>query len=304
MTIMDFVGNTPLITLANLSRQFAGVTIAAKAEFLNPSGSVKDRAAAAMIQAGIEQGQLTHGKTIIDATSGNTGIAYAMLGAALGYRVTLYMPANTSRERKRIIAYYGARIVETDPQEGADGAYLAVRQVVAGSPDHYFYPDQYNNPANPLAHFNHTGREIWQQSAQKVTHFIASQGTSGTFTGTARRLKQENSQIKTLAIQPTSPFHGIEGIKHMASSIKPGILDESLQDGVLTIATEEAYEMTRYLACHEGLFVGISAGANVAAAVKLASDLAPGSLLVTILCDNGSRYLSDPFWEGNNDYSI
>ncbi|CNE05271.1 PLP-dependent cysteine synthase family protein [Yersinia kristensenii] len=296
MRIIDMVGNTPLITLSYFPEEFPGVSILAKAEFMNPSGSVKDRAAKAMILDGIARGKLTAGKTIIDATSGNTGIAYAMLGAALGYDVVLFMPQNTSAERKNTIRHYGAKIVETDPLEGSDGAYLAVREQVESAPERYFYPDQYNNTVNPETHFATTGWEIWQQSQQRVTHFIASMGTSGSFVGSARRLKQENPQIKTLSVQPASPLHGIEGTKHMASSIKPGILDETLQDGVVTVTTEEAYASTRNLAKHEGLFVGISSGANVAAAVKLARTLPAGSVIVTLLCDTGSRYLTDPFW--------
>jgi cysteine synthase B len=296
--ILELIGNTPLLELniEKLAPEIKGVTLFAKAEFLNPSGSVKDRAARAMLLDGIESGELAPGKTIIDATSGNTGIAYAMLGAAFGYPVTLYMPANTSAERKRIVRCYGAEIVETDPLESTDGAYYAVRDAVALNPGKYFYPDQYNNEANPLAHYNGTGREIWEQTGGRVTHFITGMGTSGTFTGTSRRLKAENAAIKTIAVQPESPFHGIEGTKHMGSTVKPGILDEGLQDGVVTVTTEESYDMTRRLARENGVFVGISSGANVAAAIKLARDVQPGSVVVTILCDGGSRYLSDAFW--------
>ncbi|GHU87117.1 cysteine synthase [Clostridia bacterium] len=296
--ILDLVGNTPLITLGALSEIPRGVTLLAKAEFFNPSGSVKDRAAKAMFLDGTERGALSKGKTIIDATSGNTGIAYAMIGAACGYPVTLYLPKNTSPERKRIIRTYGAEIVETNPLESTDGAYGAVREAVAASPGRYFYPDQYNNPANPLAHYNGTGLEIWEQSERKVTHFITGMGTSGTFTGVSRRLKHENPNVKTIAVQPASPLHGIEGTKHMASTMKPGIMDESLQDGVVTVSTEEAYATARRLAREEGLFVGISSGANVAAAVKLAKTLEAGAVVVTVLCDGGSRYISDAFWEG------
>jgi cysteine synthase B len=220
-----------------------------------------------------------------------------MFGAALGYPVRIYLPQNTSRERKLIIRNFGAEIVETDPLESSDGAYFAVREVVGADPDRYFYPDQYNNAANPAAHYNGTGAEIWNQTGGSVTHFITGLGTSGTFVGTSRRLKAENSGIKTIAVQPESPFHGIEGTKHMASTEKPGILDESLQDGVITVSTEEAYAMTRRLALEEGLSVGISSGANVASAIKLSKTLPQGSVVVTILCDSGSRYLSDSFWE-------
>lgn len=296
MSVLDLVGNTPLIPLTLFAEEIPGISLLAKAEFINPSGSVKDRAAKAMILDGIATGKLIQGKTIIDATSGNTGIAYAMIGAALGYDVELYMPANTSIERKCIIHHYGAAIVETDPLEGSDGAYLAVKARVEAEPERYFYPDQYNNRVNPQIHFNTTGLEIWQQSERRVTHFIASQGTSGSFVGSARRLKQENPAIRTLAVQPASPLHGIEGTKHMASSIKPGILDESLQDGVVTVTTEEAYAMTRRLAKRAGLFVGVSSGANVAAALKLARTLPAGAVVTTLLCDTGARYLADPFW--------
>ena len=301
MNLLEMVGNTPLITLPYFNAELSGVTLLAKAEFMNPSGSVKDRAAKAMVLDGIKRGLLTPDKTIIDATSGNTGIAYAMIGAALGYKVRLYMPQNTSEERKRIIRHYGATIIETDPLEGSDGAYLEVKAQVAADQDSYFYPDQYNNPVNPDIHFATTGKEIWDQTRQQITHFIASMGTSGSFVGSARRLKQENQQVKTLAVQPASPFHGIEGTKHMASSIKPGILDKSLFDGIITVTTEEAYATTRKLARHDGIFVGISSGANVAAAAKLARTLPAGSVVVTLLCDGGSRYLTDSFWNETDD---
>ena len=301
MNILATVGNTPLITLSSFSEDSPGVELLGKAEFMNPSGSVKDRAAKAMVLDGIARGALTQGKTIIDATSGNTGIAYAMIGAVLGYAVVLYMPENTSEERKRIIRHYGATIVETDPQEGSDGAYLRVNAQVASAPERYFYPDQYNNPVNPGIHFATTGNEIWQQTQQRITHFIASVGTSGSFVGSARRLKLENPRIRTLMVQPASPLHGIEGTKHMASSIRPGILDDTLQDGIITVTTEEAYAATRRLARREGIFVGISSGANVAAAAKLARTLPAGSVLVTLLCDTGSRYLADPFWNEKDD---
>ncbi|MDR0852793.1 MAG: cysteine synthase family protein [Clostridiales Family XIII bacterium] len=304
MKILDLVGNTPIVELPSISAPFEGVRIFAKAEFTNPSGSIKDRAAKAMILDGIERGELTKEKVIIDATSGNTGIAYAMIGAALGYKVELYMPANTSLERKGMIRHFGATIVETDPLQSSDGAFLAVQKAVKENPDKYFYPDQYNNPANPAAHYNGTGLEIWEQTAHRVTHFVSVMGTSGTFTGTARRLKDENPNIKTLAIQPSSPFHGIEGTKHMGASIKPGILDESLYDDTVIVDTEEAYDLTRRLALKEGIFVGISAGANVAAALKIAADAPKGSVIVTVLCDSGSRYTADDFWEPEHQEDI
>jgi cysteine synthase B len=295
------VGGTPLVELRNIAQGLqppnGGARLFAKAEFMNPSGSVKDRAVRAMLLDGIARGLLTREKTIIDATSGNSGIAYAMFGASLGYRVKLFMPSNSSPERKRIITSYGAEIVPTDPLEGADGAFLAVRDAVARDARQYYYADQYNNPANPEAHYSGTGGEIWKQSAGSVTHFISGMGTSGTFMGVSRRLKTENPAIRTVAVQPASPLHGIEGTKHMASALKPGILDESIEDGVIAVTTEEAYAMTRRLAREEGLFVGISSGANVAAALRLAETLDRNAVLVTILCDNGSRYMSDSFWE-------
>ncbi|MEC5341231.1 PLP-dependent cysteine synthase family protein [Brenneria populi] len=297
MNILDLVGNTPLLALNYLSAATSDVAILGKAEFMNPSGSVKDRAAKAMVLDGIARGKLTREKTLVDATSGNTGIAYAMLGAALNYKVKLFMPQNTSAERKRIIRSYGAEIVETDALEGSDGAYLAAKALAASDEDAYFYPDQYNNDLNPQIHYATTGEEIWRQSDRRITHFVSSVGTSGSFVGCARRLKQENAAIKTLMVQPASPFHGIEGTKHMASSIKPGILDESLQDGVITVTTEEAYAVSRLLARREGVFVGISSGANVAAAQRLAATLPAGSVIVTLLCDTGSRYVSDTFWD-------
>lgn len=301
MNFLETIGNTPLIKLPSFAEELPGITLLAKAEFMNPSGSVKDRAAKAMVLDGIAKGLLTPGKIIIDATSGNTGIAYAMIGAALGYPVQLYMPQNTSEERKRIIRHYGATIVETDPLEGSDGAYLEVKARVAAEPDLYFYPDQYNNPVNPDSHFATTGKEIWDQTRQQITHFVASMGTSGSFVGSARRLKHENPAIKTIAVQPASPLHGIEGTKHMSSSIKPGILDETLFDAIIPVTTEEACAATRRLARRDGIFVGVSSGANVAAAARLARTLPAGSVVVTLLCDVGSRYLTDSFWDVTDD---
>jgi cysteine synthase B len=299
MYILDSIGNTPLLELGRIAAAAPGVRLLAKAEFCNPSGSVKDRAARAMILDGVRSGALSAGKQIIDATSGNTGIAYAMIGAALGFGVRLYMPRNASAERKKIMRAYGAEIVETAPTEGSDGAFLAVRAAVTENPESFFYPDQFNNAANPGTHFKTTGAEIWEQTERKVTHFITGMGTAGTFVGVSRRLKAENPAIRTIAVQPDTPFHGIEGTKHMGSTIRPGILDESLQDGVATVATEAAYAMTRRLAREEGVFVGVSSGGNVAAALALAKTLPAGSVVVTVLCDSGSRYISDVFWDGS-----
>jgi cysteine synthase B len=296
--ILDTVGNTPLIALKNITRSVSGVQVLAKAEYFNPSGSVKDRAAKAMLLDGIKSGSLTKDKIIIDATSGNTGIAYAMFGAAMGYRVTLCMPANASFERKKILRAYGAEIIDTDPLESSDGAYLAVKKLVAENPEKYFYPDQYNNENNWKAHFETTGVEILEQTGNKITHFVAGAGTSGSFMGTTKRLKSHNSGIKAIFMQPDSPFHGLEGMKHMETTIKPGFFDESIIDGRIEIGTEEAYEMTRRLAREEGLFVGVSAGANVLAAVRTAEKLPEGSVVVTLLCDGGYRYMSEPVLQG------
>jgi cysteine synthase B len=298
MNILDLVGNTPLLELKKIAQDMPGISLFAKAEFCNPSGSVKDRAAKAMILSGLEQGTLVPGKTIIDATSGNTGIAYAMIGAALGYPVIIYLPANASRERKRILKNYHAEIVETSPLESSDGSFLAVKAEAAKNPDRYFFPNQYNNDANWKAHYNSTGVEIWEQTRGAVTHFITGMGTSGTFMGTARRLKDYNKNIGVHAVQPDSPFHGIEGTKHMGSTIKPGFYDEKAPESFVEVNTEEAYAMTRRLAREEGIFVGISSGANVLGAIQLGRTLPKGSVVVTVLCDSGSRYISDSFWDG------
>ena len=297
-SILDTVGNTPLITLKNITRSLNGVQVLVKAEYFNPSGSVKDRAAKAMLLDGIKSGKLTKDKIIIDATSGNTGIAYAMFGAAMGYRVTLCMPANASFERKKILRAYGAQIIDTDPLESSDGAYLAVNKLVEENPDKYFYPDQYNNENNWKAHYETTGVEILKQTNYAVTHFVAGAGTSGSFMGISRRLKAHNGGIKAVFMQPDSPFHGLEGMKHMETTIRPGFFDESVIDARIEVGTEEAYEMTRRLAREEGLFVGVSAGANVLAAVKTAEKLPEGSIVVTLLCDGGYRYMSEPVLEG------
>ncbi len=291
------IGNTPLVRLRSLARDLPdGVEIYAKAEFMNPGGSVKDRAALAMILAGEKNGELTAEKTILDATSGNTGIAYAMLGAARGYPVTLTLPKNASAARKRILKLYGAEIIETDPLQATDGAQVLARKLAAGHPEKYFYPDQYNNEANWKAHYATTAPEIWWQTHGRVTHFVAGLGTTGTFVGTARRLKEFNPDVRTISIQPESPMHGLEGMKHLATAIVPGIYDASVADENQTVSTEEAQVMTRRLAREEGLFVGPSSGANVFAALRLAEKLEGDAVVVTILCDGGGKYMNEEFW--------
>jgi len=294
MNILDLVGNTPVIELKKIFNSANGVSLFAKAEYFNPSGSVKDRAAKAMILHGIKSGQLTKDKILLDSTSGNTGIAYSMFGAALGYRVKLFMPANASDERKKLIRAYGAEIIETDPLEGSDGAYRMVIELARKEPDLYFFPNQYDNPENPRMHYETTGVELYKQC--KPTHFVAGTGTSGTFMGTSRRLKEFDSSIKIMLMQPDSPFHGLEGMKHMESTIMPKIFDRSIADLHITVKTEDAYKTARRLAAEEGVFAGISSGANVYAAMELAKTLPEGSRVATILCDNGNRYLSQPLW--------
>jgi len=294
MNILDLVGNTPVIELKKIFNGANGVSLFAKAEYFNPSGSVKDRAAKAMILHGINSGTLTKDKILLDSTSGNTGIAYAMFGAALGYRVKLFMPANASEERKKLIRAYGAEIIETDPLEGSDGAYRMVIKLAEKEPDLYFFPNQYDNPENPFMHYETTGRELYIQC--KPTHFVAGTGTSGTFMGVSRRLKEFDSSIQVTLMQPDSPFHGLEGMKHMESTITPKIFDKSIADLHITVKTEDAYKTSRRLASEEGIFVGISSGANVYAAIETAKTLPAGSRVATILCDNGNRYLSQPLW--------
>jgi len=295
-SILDRIGNTPLLRLSNITRGLDGVEIYAKAEWFNPGGSVKDRAGLNMILEGERSGQLTPKKTIIDATSGNTGIAYAMIGAAKGYRVKLCMPENASLERKRTLRAYGAELVLTDPLEGSDGAIREVRRLYADNPDQYFYPDQYNNPANWQAHYKTTAAEIYQQTGGRITHFVAGLGTSGTFIGTGRRLKELNPDVQLISIQPDSPFHGLEGLKHMESAIVPGIYDPDLADVGLRVGTEDSHEMVKRLAREEGLLVGISSGAVMAGALKVARQLSEG-VVVIIFPDGGDRYLSEQFWD-------
>jgi len=293
-SILDTVGNTPVIELKCLSAGINGVSVFAKAEYFNPSGSVKDRAARAMILHGIRTEQLTKDKTILDSTSGNTGVAYAMFGAALGYKVKLFMPSNASLERKKIIRAYGAEIIETDPLEGSDGAYIAAMKEAGNEPEKYFFPNQYDNFENLRAHYETTGVELYEQC--DPTHFVAGTGTSGTFTGTSKRLKDYNSSVQIVLMQPNSPFHGLEGMKRLDATIKPKIFDENIADMQMEVKTEDAYKTAHRLAAEEGLFVGISSGANVYAALELAKTLPEGSRVATILCDNGYRYLSEPLW--------
>lgn len=298
-SLLDSIGNTPLLRMPAISSLYPGVEILGKAEFLNPGGSVKDRPGLSMILDGERSGRLTKSRTILDATSGNTGIAYAMIGASLGYKVRLCLPENASSERKAILKAFGADLILTDPGAGSDGSILKCREVYESDPDRYFYPDQYNNPANWKAHFDSTGLEILNQTSYGVTHFVAMLGTSGTFTGTARRLKREIPSVQCISAQPDQGFHGIEGTKHMPTAIVPGIYDEELADGNLWISTEASYAMTKRLAREEGLLVGISAGANVVAATKIAAGLAERGetgVVVTILCDGAAKYLSEPFW--------
>jgi cysteine synthase B len=291
------VGNTPLIRLRGVTRGLPeGIEVYAKAEHLNPGGSVKDRAALAMILAGERSGELTPDKTILDATSGNTGIAYAMIGSARGYRLTLALPKNASVARKRILKLYGAEIIETDPLSGTDAAQIIARELAEKHPTKYFYPDQYNNEANWKAHFATTAPEIWWQTQGRVTHFVAGLGTTGTFTGTARRLKEFNPNLHAVSAQPESPMHGLEGMKHLETATIPGIYDAKLADENVAIATEDAQMMTRRLAREEGLFVGPSSGANVFAAIELARKFEGEAVVVTILCDGGGKYMNEDFW--------
>ena len=293
-SIESRIGHTPLLRLPRLNRDLpVGVEILVKAEHLNPGGSVKDRPALSMILEGERSGRLRRGMTIVDATSGNTGIAYAMIGAARGYPVTVCLPKNASIQRKNILRAYGVEIIETDQMLSTDGAQRIARELHAAEPDKYFYPDQYNNDANWLSHYETTANEIWTQSERRVTHFLTGLGTSGTFTGVVRRLRELKPDLNAFAVQPESPLHGLEGLKHMATASKPGIYDETLVDGVIEVSTEDAVHMTRRLAREQGLLVGPSSGANVFAARKLAQSLSVEAVIVTILCDGGERYLGE-----------
>jgi cysteine synthase B len=298
-SVLDLIGRTPLVRLPRFERETPGVELYAKAEWQNPGGSVKDRAAARMIADGEASGKLRPGLTIVDATSGNTGIAYAMIGAARGYKVKLCLPDNASHERKLILKAFGAELVLTNPLEGTDGAIREVRRLVAETPDRYFYPDQYSNDSNWRAHFEGTGPEIIEQTGGRLTHFVAGLGTSGTFMGTGRALRRYNPAIRLISFQPDSPFHGLEGLKHMGSAMVPRIYDPTLADEDLSVGTEQAHSLVRRLAREEGLMVGISAGAALAAALTIARRLDTG-VVVTVFPDGAEKYLSETFWTADD----
>src|SRR5215470_14715522 len=299
-TLLERIGNTPLLRLERLTAHLPGIQILGKAEWTNPGGSVKDRAASSIVAAALKQGKLGKGQSLLDATSGNTGIAYAMLGSAMGFPVTLCVPSNVSAERKRILSAYGAHVIWTDPGDGSDGAIRKARELAAAEPEKYYYADQYGNEANWKAHYSTTANEIWQQTSGQITHFVVGLGTSGTFVGSTRRLKELNPQIQCISLQPDSPFNGLEGLKHMATAIVPRIYDPTLADRDMEIATEAAYRMAKRLARTEGLLVGVSAAAAVAASLQVAEEEAAAgreAVIVTVLPDSADKYLSERFWE-------
>jgi cysteine synthase B len=298
-SVLELIGNTPLLEITRLTAGLLqpGVHLYAKLEGFNPAGSVKDRAARKMIELALARGDLRPGKTILESSSGNTGIALAMVGSVLGYPVEIVMPGNVSRERKRIIQAFGAKAIYSDPMEGSDGAILLARKIITEQPDRYFKPDQYNNEANPLAHFEWTGPEIWRQTDGRITHFIAAIGTGGTIMGTGRYLKSRNPDIRVIAVEPDDAMHGLEGLKHMASSIVPGIYHEGELDNKIQISTDDAYEMVYGLGQIEGILVGQSSGAAMVAALKLARSLRQGCV-VTVFPDFGDKYLSTNLWIG------
>ena len=299
-TILERIGNTPLVRLDGLTEHLPGVQILGKAEWVNPGGSVKDRAASSIVVDAQRRGLLTPGKGLLDATSGNTGIAYAMLGAALKFPVTLCMPSNVSQERKRYLAAYGAEIIWTDPADGSDGAIRKARALAAAEPDRYFYADQYSNDENWRAHYRTTANEIWEQTEGQVTHFIASLGTSGTFMGTSRRLRELNPAVQCISMQPDSPFNGLEGLKHMATAIVPRIYDPHLADENIFMETERAYAMAKRLARTHGILVGVSAAGAVAASLQIAEREARDgreAVIATILCDSAEKYMTERFWQ-------
>jgi len=298
-SLLDRIGNTPLLRLDRLTAHLLNIHLLGKAEWANPGGSVKDRAASTIVLAAQRSGQLTSGKALLDATSGNTGIAYAMLGSAMDFPVVLCMPSNVSPERKNILAAYGANIIWTDPADGSDGAIRKARELAAAEPEKYFYADQYGNENNWLAHYHGTANEIWQQAEGRITHFIAGLGTSGTFMGVARRLRELNPSIQCVSMQPDSPFNGLEGLKHMATAIVPPIYDPTLADRNIDMSTERAYRMAKRLGKTQGLLVGVSAAAAVAASLDIAEEEASAgreAVIVTILCDSADKYLSERFW--------
>ncbi len=295
-SIAEAVGDTPMVRLRSLERECPGVELFLKLEYANPGGSVKDRPALRMILDAIADGRLTKDKTLIDATSGNTGVAYSLYGAALGYRVALVMPSNVSKARKEITGAYGTELIYSDPMEGTDGAIRRVRELVAESPERWFYPDQYSNPSNPKAHYLGTGREILEQVGDRLTHFVAGLGTSGTMMGTTRRLKEHDARIRCIAVEPAEALHGLEGLKHMATSMVPAIYDASLPDEILPVGTEEGWDMADRIARDEGLHIGHSSGANVHGALQVAKRLERGCV-VTIAADRGDRYFAPMKWE-------
>src|ERR1700732_1047005 len=298
-SVLDHVGNTPLLRLERVGREFPNVELSAKAEWFNPGGSVKCRRALGMIQAGLASGALRTGKTIVDATSGNTGIAYAMIGAALGYPVTLCLPDSASHERKRILGAFGAELVITPGDEGTDGAIRRVQEIVAADPEKYFYPDQYSNPANWQAHYRGTANEIWEQTGGGITHFVAALGTSGTFVGTTRRLKELNPAVRCISLQPDASFHGLEGWKHMETAIRPAIYDDTLADEDIAVSTEDAYRLVKRIAREEGLLVSPSAAAALAGCFAVAKKIPreQHAVIVTVFADSGAKYLSERFWD-------
>ena len=298
-SVLARIGNTPLLRLGRIGREFEHVEICGKAEWFNPGGSVKDRPALAMIEAGIQSGALTPGKTIIDATSGNTGLAYAMIGAALGYPVTLCLPDSASQERKRMLAAYGAKLIMTPGDEATDGAIRRVQEIVAADPQKYFYPDQYSNPANWQAHYHGTANEIWEQTEGRITHFVAGLGTSGTFMGVTRRLRELNPGVRCISLQPDAAFHGLEGWKHMDSALVPAIYDASLADENLEVDTEDAYRMVKRAAREEGLLLSPSAAAAVVGCLKVAKTIPADqpAVIVTVFADSAAKYLSERFWD-------
>jgi cysteine synthase B len=298
-SVLERIGNTPLLRLERIAKEFPNVEFCAKAEWFNPGGSVKDRPALSMIQAGLQSGALSSGKVIIDATSGNTGIAYAMIGAALGYAVKLCLPGSASPERKRILGAFGAELVITPGDEGTDGAVRRVHEIVAAEPQKYFYPDQYSNPANWQAHYRTTASEIWKQTGGRITHFVAALGTSGTFVGTARRLKELNPGIRSISLQPDASFHGLEGWKHMATAIRPAIYDDTIADENLHVSTEEAYRLVKGLAREEGLLVSPSSAAALLGCFRVAESIPKNkrAVIVTVFADSAAKYLNERFWD-------